>query len=181
MFWKPFEYDDKIYDLSHLNETEFTYVQPAKGDNSEISYTANVYYSLHCFTRGKNKTGVDKVDLFYADSREERVFDFRRYRLSFMLPEIVRTLGERKCFHTGKGNFFTVEIVRFDGDKEEYTIYFRIERGDDKDLNLYVQSAYPRNEERQFNKPRKNRMRKKIGFYILLYNTYNNKPIKIPK
>jgi hypothetical protein len=38
-------------------------------------------------------------------SYSNRVFDFGRWKLSLLLPDIVRALAQTKCYHTGKGNF----------------------------------------------------------------------------
>jgi hypothetical protein len=46
----------------------------------------------------------------YADTREVRLFDEQRYTYSFQHPEIIRSIGERRCFHTGDDNFFIAVI-----------------------------------------------------------------------
>ena len=51
------------------------------------------------------------ADLAYANSREVRLFDEYRYTQSLLLPEIIRSIGGRRCFHTGHDNFFTVELI----------------------------------------------------------------------
>jgi hypothetical protein len=77
--------------------------------------------------------------LLYRDSRECRVFDFRRYRLSQHLPRIVEDLHLRKCYHSGRGNFFVVEIVTESGEREDYEIFFEASRSSRKGIvNLYV-------------------------------------------
>jgi hypothetical protein len=113
----------------------------------------------------------------YRDSRECRIFDFRRYALSKHLPTIVEGLHQRKCQHSGKGNFFVVEILTEEGEKLDYEIFFEASRSAKKGVvNLYVQSAYVRDAEHAGNRPKK----KPIGFTVILFNTLNNKPIKIP-
>jgi len=42
-------------------------------------------------------------------------------------------------------------------------------------VNLYVQSAYVRDAEHASNRPKK----KPISFFVILFNTLHNKPIKI--
>jgi hypothetical protein len=44
-------------------------------------------------------------------SREVRLFDEQRYTHSLRLPEVIRAIGDRRCFHTGHDNFFTVELI----------------------------------------------------------------------
>jgi hypothetical protein len=116
--------------------------------------------------------------LLCGDDRESRVFDFVRYELSKRLPEIIEGLAQRKCYHTGKGNFFSVEIVREDGQVVEYDIFFAASRSSTKGkINLFVQSAYVRDADYASNRPH----RKPVGFYVILFNTLNNRPIKTPK
>lgn len=178
MQWKPFSYRGEIYDLTHLHPRSVTYEQPAKGDAPARVYRVDVIFGLHCFTRGRSQDAPQETALLYADDREARVFDFVRYELSKRLPEIIEGLAQRKCYHTGKGNFFSIEIVRDDGEVIEYDIFFAASRSSVKGkINLYVQSAYVRDKEHGSNRPAK----KPVGFYVILFNTLNNRPIKAPK
>ena len=113
-------------------------------------------------------------NLLYSDSRETRVFDFVRYELSKQLPQIIQSLDKRKCYHTGKGNYFTVDIQ----DVGEYDVYFKVARSSKRgSLTLFVQSAYVRDQNHAENRPRK----KPIRFSIIAYNTLMGKGIKQPK
>jgi hypothetical protein len=131
-------------------------------------------FGLHCFTRGLPR-GAQQPNpaLLYADSREKREFDFQRYELSKRLPAIVETLPRRKCFHTERGNFFCIDLVDDQGKHIEYDIFFAASRSSKGGLNLFVQSAYVRDTS---NRPHK----KPIGFFVILFNTLNNRPIKPP-
>lgn len=175
--WKAFEFDGVIYDLTHLHPKRLTYIQPAKGDKPERLYEVDVIFSMHCFTRGIKQGESPDKNLLYMDSRESRVFDFRRYSLSKELPAIVEELHRRKCHHSGKGNFFVVEVITQEGERLDYEIYFEASRGTSRGvINLYVQSAYVRDAAHRSNTPKK----KPIGFTIILFNILNNKPIKMP-
>jgi hypothetical protein len=45
--------------------------------------------------------------------------------------------------HAPPDNFFTVELIDAQGERVEYTVYFKLSRAPSKGrLNLYVQSAY---------------------------------------
>ena len=79
--WKPFEFQGVIYDLTHLYPKSVVYRQAASGDKSEREYRVEVIFSMHCFTRGKKDGEKTDHALLYRDSRECRVFDFRRYQL----------------------------------------------------------------------------------------------------
>ena len=106
MQWKPFQFCGKIYDLAHLHPRSVTYEQPATGNAPARVYRVDVIFGLHCFTRGRDLDVTRENALLYRDDRETRVFDFVRYELSKRLPEIVEGLAQRKCYHTGRGNFF---------------------------------------------------------------------------
>jgi hypothetical protein len=95
--------------------------------------------------------------------------------LSHHLPGIIAVLAKRKCYHTGRGNFFTVEVVDDAGNRVEYEVYFNAYRSIGR-LNLVVQSAYVRDWAHS-NRPHT----KPIGFNIILYNVLNGKEIKIPQ
>jgi hypothetical protein len=85
--WTPFDYAGRQYDLSHLHPQSVEFVQPAKGSNPERVYRVQIIFSLHCFIRAADDTFADS-GLLYRDSRESRVFDFRRYEFSHHLPAI---------------------------------------------------------------------------------------------
>ncbi|MBP4050882.1 hypothetical protein B0T49_13575 [Chromobacterium violaceum] len=175
--WRPFSYQETTYDLSHLYPKVIDVVQPATGDKPARTYKVQLIYSLHTFTRGVEAREKPDEQLLYCDSRECRVFDFQRYDLSKRLPEIVEGLQARKCYHSGKGNFFVVELAEADGSQVEYEVYFEASRSSRKGvLNLFVQSAYVRDEAHRGGRPKK----KPIGFYTLLFNTQTGKAIKPP-
>jgi hypothetical protein len=178
--WKPFDYQQVLYDLTHLNEFEWTFVQAAKTDKPEIRYVFRIEFGLHCFTRGLNthkKELWDDVpsDLLYSDSREQRIFDFNRYELSKKLPEITKELSKKKCFHTGKENFFIIELLNEQGLRQEYEVYFQVSKSQGK-LKLFVQSAYIRDSNHRTSQPKK----QKISFFVIAHNVKTNKKIKSP-
>lgn len=175
MRWTPFEYQGDVYDLSHLHPFSTRYEQPSKDGKPTRIYKVDVEFSLHCFTRGAKVHETPDSALFYSDSRETRIFDLQRYQLSKRLPEIVNCLAQRRCYHTGKGNFFTIEIVNeLDGSRIEYDIFFAVSYSSKKGfVKLYVQSAYIRDEAHGGNRPDM----LKIGFFVILYNTMNRKQI----
>lgn len=176
MKWKPFTHKGEIFDLSHLHDTSLTVVQPAKDDKPEVVYDLQVTFGLHCFTSGLKDGEKLDLELKYCDSRECRHFDKQRYELSKQLPAIIAALRQKKCFHSGKGNFFLVELMGISGTRQQYEVYFAVSKasGGNGKLNLFVQSAYIRTQGQQ---PQK----KPIGFCILLHNVKNSKPIRVPQ
>lgn len=173
-------HEGRSYSLDHLSEFEWIYTQPAKDSKPEKSYKFIVEFSLHCFTYGPNKNKGETVnslplELHYSDSRETRAFCFKRWELSFKLPDIAKEISQRNCFNTGKGNFFTIELVNEEtGNTEDYEIYFKVSRVKKGWLRLYIESAYVRDREHGTDQPEK----KKINFFVIANNVQNNKPIK---
>jgi len=177
--WRPFVHEGTNYDLSHLHPFVHMFEQAAQAGKPARVYPVQVIFSLHCFTRGADGIEDPKGPLGYADSRETRIFDFGRYAQSQQLPEIVRALPTSPCFHTDHGNFFTVRLLNAaTGQEDTYEVYFTASRSSSKvvPLNLFVQSAYVR-DRLHANRP----SRKKIGFFVILHNTLNGRPIKAPK
>lgn len=153
------------------------YVKPAKGDLPERAFKVNVRYSLHCFTHELKADEQLVEDLFIRHDGECRVFDFDRWNLSLHLPGIIERLMHEKCFHTGYRNFLTVKLLNHKS-VVKYEIYFEVSRASHKGhLNLFVQSAYVRDNADQM----KRRHNPPIQFAFILYNTLNNVQIKMPK
>jgi hypothetical protein len=178
MKWRAARVGERVYDLSHLHPFGFDFVVAAKDGNPEQRYGIDVIFSLHCFSRAISANEVYVADLTYADSREVRLFDEKRYTHSLRLPNVIRSIGDRRCFHTGHDNFFTVEWIDGEGKRIEYTVYFKLSRARSKSrLNLYVQSAYVQDQIPQ-SRPRP---RKPIRFSVIAYNVATGRTIKVPK
>ena len=61
---------------------------------------------------------------------------------------MIKSLGDRVCWHTHHGNYFTIELVTQEGEVIEYEVYFDVTRASRKGwLNLIVQTAYVRTED----------------------------------
>lgn len=168
MKWNAFVYDGTQYDLSHLDSFEWAYFYEAGEKRPERTYKFHISFSMHCFTRKpKDNEEVDE-SLWYAGSKETRVFCFDRYELSSQLPEIVKSLGDRKCFQTNHGNFFTIELTTKSGEQVEYEVFFDVTRATRRGyLNLVVESAYIRTDDYQSIQPKK----RKIRLDVIAYNT----------
>ncbi|MDU7871081.1 MAG: hypothetical protein E7J78_28715, partial [Pantoea sp.] len=83
-------------------------------------------------------------------------------------------ISKRKCYNTGKGNFFTIELVDVDGVRRDYEVYFKVSRESKGKLRLHIVSAYIRDDEHESAQPQK----KKIGFFVIANNIQTGKPIK---
>jgi hypothetical protein len=175
MKWRPFSYRGSDHDLSHLHPFEWQFMAPASETRPARTYPIQAIFSLHTFTRGIQGGLRPAAELIYRDTREEREFDFARYELSKQLPAIVRSLGERTCYHTAHGTFFTIELTGPEGSRQDYEVYFKASRANRRGwLNLYVQSAYVRDSAHRTTQPKK----RKISFHAIAYNVLQGRPTK---
>ena len=145
---------------------------PRNPPQPAVVFEVDVTFGQHCFSRGLPRIGTHDTALECIDSREIRLFDFDRWKLSKSLPGIIQALAQRKCHQTGEGNFFTIEVVMKDGKRADYDVFFVASKSSRKGyVNLFVQSAYIREKNKQpFGKP--------IRFLVVLHNTLNRRPIK---
>lgn len=119
--------------------------------------TVQIEYSSHCISRGPKKDqALDFQTLGYEymviDHRQvRRAFHPERHALSFLLPGVIATFADRRCFFTGKDNFLTLELgTAMPGYPagSKYEVYFNVRKGEAKNtLRMYVESAYVRDED----------------------------------
>ena len=171
---RPFVYNASDYCLSHLNPFYWLYTAESGEKRPQRTYKFQVTFSMHCFTRDPLPGEHVSEDLWYCERGEERLFCFDRHELSKQLPEIIRGLDDRVCWHTHHGNFFTIEVVTQDGQNLEYEVYFDVTRATRKGwLNLVIQTAYVRTEKYKSAQPRKRRIR----LDVIAYNKQMGKKI----
>ena len=159
MKWRKFSYRGSEYNLSHLHPFEWHYNVQKEHKAPARAYRFNVTFSMHCFTRKPLRTETVDPALYYRGPKESRIFCFARYDLSTQLPDIIRSLGQRVCWHTHHDNFFTVELQDPEGRKSEYEIYFDVFRSKKGWMTLMIQSAYVRDERHETSQPRKRKVR----------------------
>jgi hypothetical protein len=180
MNWRPFTtHDGTLYKLTHLNAFEVHYTQAAQDQKPERLYKVLVSFGHHCFTRAPDEDEAKTLAYPHGPKHEIRLFDLERYELSKRLPDIIKNLMRRSCFHTGRddGTFFTIELVNENGDRIEYEVYFKVFRNQQNQLRLIVESAFRRDLSLLKSRPRKG----SIGFAIILYNTQQGKRIRAPR
>ena len=172
--WKLFHLAGKADGLSHLNSFLHTFVQPAKGELPARTYTVQVEFGLHCFTREAGRNDDLQGPLAVTHRRETRIFDLRRYERSKELAAIVRRLPEQACFHTKRSaNFLTIKSVNAAGAVDSYEVYFSVRRMvAARRLFLIVKSAYVR-DSGHGNKPAK----KKVDFFVILHKRSEGAPV----
>jgi hypothetical protein len=172
--WQPFKLGKVVFDLSHLDPFVFDLVVAPKDDKPVLTYSINVEFSMHCFTRDAIRGEVYTTELEFRDGRERRLFSAERYYLSKRLPEIIRTVAQRKCYHARDGNFLTVEIIDDQGIAAEYSVFFKVARRTGRNqLTLYVQTAYVRG---KIPVPE----RRPIQFRLIAFNVSIGRKIKKP-
>ncbi len=177
MKWKDFTHEKNIYSLSHLDPFEWHFTSEATSNSPSSHFKFHVNFSLHCFARDLQPNEEADPFLLYKGPKEDRYFCFDRYELSKQLPDIIKSLPYRPCWHTHHGNYFTIELVDRKGLTIDYEVYFDVTRSSRNGwLNLIVQSAYIRSKNYQTTRPRK----RKIGFKVIAYNTITRKIIKPP-
>jgi hypothetical protein len=81
-------------------------------------------------------------DLIYSSGGEKRIFDFRRYRHSKMLPDIIKQLDKKKCYLTKKRKWLIIESLPSNALKIGYKICFGANKLADGSLRLFIQNAY---------------------------------------
>lgn len=128
---------------THLHPFRQRIELAAVGKHAARKVELYIAFGLHTFTRAlKPDDGHHEL---YRDNREARTFCPTRYRRSFELPSIIRTLETRRCeFARGIGgliNYVTVETT----DGERYAAFFELRRLralEPNAIQLMVQSAY---------------------------------------
>lgn len=179
MRWRSFIHQGQAYDLSHLASFDWHYTAEASGNRPERTYKFQVNFSTHCFTRDPLPGEIVDNELWYTwdddGKAQKRVFCFDRHDASHCLPDIIKSMGDRTCYHTHHGNYFTIELTTKKNIPVEYEVYFDVTRATRRGwLNLVVQSAYIRTEEYESTQPK----RRKIRLDVIAYNTQAKKPIK---
>ena len=122
---------------------KFDCVLPTNQQFAERVVIIQVSFTSHAFTRDCEADEVPHPH--YSAPGEARRFDHERYKLSKLLPDIIRNIGNRKCFFAKYDNFFVFELPEGIPDDSEYWVFFFLERADKDEgyaLHLIVQSAY---------------------------------------
>lgn len=168
--WHAHELNGVAYNLTHLDPFDLTVhvaaVEGKPGRPGKIAFaiTLMVHFSHHCFTTSSSAAEPVVSVLAYTDTRrgETRNFCVERWTLSKCLPDLIRTLQTRRCYLTGRGNFFTVEGETAAGN---YTVFFNVRMVAADRAIFFVESAYER-----FDSPHRHGGIQKIGLNAILRN-----------
>ena len=82
---------------------------------------------------------ANPLPISHVPAHESRAFDPVRYGLSKALPELLRTLPERRIAQTRTGSLVRIELVG----QGEYGIFFLLTKEGKSSCELFVMSAYP--------------------------------------
>jgi len=166
--WKSYHQNGTKYSLDHLHSNEIRYTPLGNPHGPVREYAIIISYSHHCFTRACRNNENPKPDEWYSHPTDRRVFDHDRYRYSQKLPELFLSIHEKQIWHSGQGNFLTVEMLTAKAVHCTYAVYFKLGQGKRGrgDLYLFVQSAYPRMDNPT---PKKRRIR----FQVLANDTFH--------
>jgi hypothetical protein len=163
------------YSLAHLHPFVQQIELAATEKHSACAVRLFVSFGLHTFTRAIEAHDGDNE--IYRDNREARTFCPERYRRSFDLPNIIRTLERRRCeFARGMSgliNYVTMETR----DGERYAAFFdlrRFRKLGPTAVHLTVESAYVLDRDKPA--PGKGR----IHFHTLLGHVIRGRPAQRP-
>jgi hypothetical protein len=176
MKWHDFNHQGTVYELSHLHPFEWHYTaEGVEGRRPERIYKFHVTFSMHCFSRDPLIGETIDCNLWYTGLKEKRLFCFDRHEYSKQLPDIIQSLGDRACWHSHHGNFFTIEVMTSKGEPVEYEVYFDVTRATRKGwLNLVIESAYVRTDDYKSTQPRK----RKIRLDVIAYSRQQKKKLR---
>ncbi len=182
------EIDGVCWLLDHLRDSSLLVDIPAADGQPRVLLTINAEYSSHCVSRGPKKdshidfnlVGFHRLVIDHRGIRRE--FKHDRHALSFLLPEILRTFKDRRCFFTGKENFLTLElgeILPGYGADTKYEIYFNVRKDASKKntLKLFVESAYVRDEDAD-NEPVNFKKADKMQAWKLFLKKVRGEPVR---
>lgn len=144
IYWKDHTPStSECYSLSHLHPFIQTVELPASAKHPARDVQLHVSFGLHTFTRAIELRDSDHQ--LYRDNREVRTFCPDRHARSRELPQIIRTLEQRRCeFARGTGrpiNYVTIETTC----SARYAVFFdlrRFKKVGPNAVHLMVQSAY---------------------------------------
>ncbi|QSQ62205.1 MULTISPECIES: hypothetical protein [Xanthomonas translucens group] len=175
------------FSLAHLQPFTYQVTIPVPG-RAPVQVFVQVEFSSHCVSKGPPKNGSPLVfrashdDLVIDQRRIWRCFHPARYAASALLPEIMRTLDQRPCLFTNGENFLTMELQQLIPGYPigaQYEVYFHVKARGGGKVQIYVESAYVRDEDAD-NDPYKFKKDDRIRGWRLLLNRATGKPVRRP-
>ncbi len=159
------KYAAATYSVDHLHPFRFTLQMEATGQHPARIVDIRVGFSCHTFTRDATAEDAEVVP-YLVRGYETRVLCPVRHGLSLSLPDIVRSLPERRCYFAGDDNYLTIGGNPQLAAAQEYRVFFDVRQvADPGAVLVYVQSAYAA--DKALGAPSGIR-RKKVGFRVLV-------------
>jgi hypothetical protein len=164
-------HNGQVVSIGHLAPT--TIACPCKQIGRDL--VIRVVFTHHCYTE-KYDPGCHKPEqILFTDSPDhQRVFCPIRHGLSHKLPVLVTDLPRRRVHQTAQIRNY-VYVVPLEIDNQWYEIYFMLQRaaaGDEADLRLTIESAYPNGGTNIRKRPRA------IRFAVLAHKVLTNQPVR---
>ncbi|MGP3508436.1 hypothetical protein FRC97_00165 (plasmid) [Paracidovorax citrulli] len=137
------------YSIAHLAPCQRRVLVPLRG-GKEKKVLVEFHFSNHCYSRGQKEGEIIPPDMLVQDGAWERIFDLRRYRLSFVVMESIDALLEEggDVRWSRHNNFFQVDLVQEGAaDPVNFFIFMRARKEElknaEKRIRVQVESAYP--------------------------------------
>lgn len=166
--WNAHQQFGTTYDVSHLHpiflehRIEAIPAKPGRPGRAAIDTRIYITFSHHCFTQSLQSAGSYESDETYVGNGEARCFCAARWQLSKLLPSIAQQLPIKRLYHTRHHNYLTAEMGA-DLVGGDYIIYFRAQRSNVVDVDIFIESAYVRHD-----KPHLQKTAWKMGFNAIL-------------
>lgn len=173
--------------LKHLLPHSHSIIIKGRDREPDTELQLNIEYSSHCVSTGPSQgqhIDFDTIghDHLIVDHRSVyRAFHQSRYKLSSLLPVIIKSLDQRQCLFTGHSNWLTLEGQQLGyPEGTVYEVYFNIRRQSLQALNLHIESAYIRDPAYQAGQPVNFKRYEKIKGWLLLLKKARNEPVRKP-
>lgn len=137
--WQPFAYQGVTYDLTHLDEYEFSIL-----DTDKVTRHIAVTFSDHCFTRDPEH-GDDPLLIYPKCSRTPGHFCVVRYGLSLSIRKHIAVAVNGQVWNGVGENFVIISAADQNGRSVTYGVFFSLDRakGLPVDLHMRVRTAFP--------------------------------------
>lgn len=142
-YFSPLRVGGQLVDLSHLEPFTIIIQSEKVGKPLRTAIT----FTNHCFSASHGDLPHPPGDEAIWDGGKMRTFCATRYRLSHALPQVIRSLPERKVILAAHGTTWvhTLTIENPDG---PYHLFLTVKRSPKEkrawqDVDVIVESAYP--------------------------------------